>query len=446
MLHRASMKYYADHLMKRGYDVEYYEWQKGKNLAVVFEDFKLRGVQAIHYSDTTDFLLEKRLSRCCNRCNIRAIRYQSPGFIFSTVFLEDYFDRSGKYFQTDFYIHARKSLNLLMKNGKPIGDRWTYDTENRKPLPAGFQIIPVLKAQTNAFIEEAADYVQKNFTQNPGTTDDFGYPVTFSDATQCLEDFLNNRLKYFGPYQDAIHPQHTFLFHSVLSPALNTGMLQPDYILEKTSEHAQSGNIPLNSLEGFIRQLIGWREFIRAVYQREGVRQRTTNFFGHRQPLPKSFYTGTTGIKPVDCAIHRVVHSAYTHHIERLMVLGNFMLLCQIHPDQVYRWFMELFIDAYDWVMVPNVYGMSQYADGGLMSTKPYISSSNYILKMSPYPKEAWAEIWDGLYWRFLEINKEKFTANPRMRLMLQLCQRMPAHRKTKLYKQAEQFLEKLYE
>jgi len=190
---------------------------------------------------------------------------------------------------------------------------------------------------------------------------------------------------------------------------------------------------------------MGWREFIRLVYIHAGSRQRTTNAWNLKQSLPASFYTGTTGIVPFDQSIKRTLEFAYCHHIERLMVLGNFMLLCDIHPNQVYLWFMELFIDAYDWVMVPNVYGMSQHADGGLMTTKPYISGSSYILKMSDYAKGDWCEVWDALYWRFIDRERDFFSSNPRMRVMVGQLDRMGTkldhHRKV-----AGRFLEKLHQ
>lgn len=446
MLHRAGMKCYADYLQRKGFDTDYLDWQHCKPLNGVFKKLKALNVEAVHYADSTDYLLERRLSRYCARYNIKATRYETPNFIFSTSFISDYFNRTKRYFQTDFYIHARKSLNILVQKGKPMGNRWTFDTENRKSLPKTISIPLVYKPPQNDYVKQAAEYVEKTFPDNPGKTDDFGYAVTFGDAERCLDDFLKNRLHNFGPYQDAIDPQQAFLFHSVLTPALNIGLLQPDYVLERALEYALSHNIPLNSLEGFVRQLIGWREFIRSVYKREGTKQRTTNFFGHRQTMPKAFYQASSGILPVDTTISRVFDIAYAHHIERLMVLGNFMLLCEIHPDEVYRWFMELFIDAYDWVMVPNVYGMSQFADGGLMSTKPYISGSNYILKMSGYARGSWAEIWDGLYWRFLDKHSEKFAGNPRMYMMLELSRKMPKDKKKNLLTLAEKFLQKLYD
>ena len=251
-------------------------------------------------------------------------------------------------------------------------------------------------------------------------------------------------MKLFGDYEDAIAKNETTLFHSVLTPALNIGLLTPEQIIDETLKYHSQTEIPLNSLEGFIRQIIGWREFMRGVYEFEGVFERTNNHFNHTRKIPKSFYYGTTGIDPIDNTIRKVLKSGYCHHIERLMILGNFMLLCEFDPDEIYRWYMELFIDAYDWVMVPNVYGMTQYADGGLITTKPYISSSNYVLKMSDYKKGKWCEVWDALYWSFIHKNQYEFKSNQRMSFVVALLEKMNKDKLEKHLIAANKFFEKL--
>jgi deoxyribodipyrimidine photolyase-related protein len=189
---------------------------------------------------------------------------------------------------------------------------------------------------------------------------------------------------------------------------------------------------------------MGWREFIRGIYRDKGVAQRTRNYWGFKRKIPAGFYDGSTGILPVDETIKKVLKTGYCHHIERLMILGNFMLLCEFDPDEVYRWFMELFIDAYDWVMVPNIYGMSQFADGGLMATKPYISGSNYLMKMSDYPKGPWQEVWDALFWRFLDKQRAFFSANPRMGMLLKSYDGWDQEKRNKLQQKATEFLNTL--
>jgi deoxyribodipyrimidine photolyase-related protein len=217
------------------------------------------------------------------------------------------------------------------------------------------------------------------------------------------------------------------------------------YVINEIIKAFKERNIAINNIEGFIRQVIGWREFIQLIYQQSGSMQRTKNFWEFKNPMPKEFYTGETGILPVDDAIKKVLATGYNHHIERLMILGNFMLLCEIHPDAVYQWFMELYVDAYDWVMVPNIYGMSQFSDGGLMTTKPYISGSNYIIKMSDYKKGPWQKTWDGLFWRFLIKNADVFSKNPRWMMLIKSWGKMETRKKEEHLYEAENFLNKIH-
>ena len=259
-----------------------------------------------------------------------------------------------------------------------------------------------------------------------------------------MNDFIETRFDKFGIYEDAIVANEQALHHSVLSSSLNIGLLTPKQVVDKVILKANAYKIPVNSLEGFIRQIIGWREFIRVVYEREGRKQRTKNYWNFTRKIPASFWKGTTGIEPVDTVIKKVLQSAYTHHIERLMVLGNFMLLCEFDPDEVYKWFMEFFIDAYDWVMVSNVYGMSQFADGGIMSTKPYISSSNYLIKMSDFKKGEWQQTWDALFWRFMHVHRDFFESNPRIGMLLKTFDKMDKEKRINYLNTAQDFLSML--
>ena len=262
-----------------------------------------------------------------------------------------------------------------------------------------------------------------------------------SAAAQWLNDFLEERFVLFGDYEDAILKGENWLWHSVLTPMLNTGLLTPRQILECALEHAKRADVPMNALEGFIRQLIGWREFMRATYVDHGVEMRTTNHWGHVRSIPSSFYDGTTGIDPVDDVIGRVLQTGYCHHIERLMVLGGFMFLCEFDPDEIYKWFMEMFVDSYDWVMVPNVYAMSQHADGGLITTKPYFSGSSYIKKMSNHAKGDWTAIWDGLYWRWISNHVEELGKNPRWAMMCAMARKMDAQKMADHHQVADEYL-----
>jgi len=443
ILHRASMKAYADHLSRKGYSVHYVAHRE-HTLQSLLTELSEKGFKEIHCTDTVDYLLERRLMRFTKQSGTELIRYTSPNFLCTEEFISTYFAKKKRYFQTEFYIDLRKQHNILLDDDKPLGGSWTYDVLNRSKLPKGISPPPLLSLPANAFVTEAVDYVDHTFSANPGSASPFQYPVTAEGAERVLDDFLHHRFQHYGVYQDAIDAEQSALFHSLLTPALNIGLLTPQQILKKAEACFHKHDVPINSAEGFIRQVLGWREFIRAVYIREGVKERTTNYFKHTRKIPASFYTGTTGIDPVDKVIRRLLLTGYSNHIERLMVLGNIMLLCEFDPDEVHRWFMELYIDAYDWVMVPNVYGMSQYADGGLMATKPYISSSNYILKMSHYKKGDWCTVWDGLYWRFINKHQKQFSKNPRMSMMVKQLEKMDANRKKYLLAAADRFLKSL--
>ncbi len=445
VLHRASMRYYEGYLQNKGYTVHYIEATKSSSLENVIITLAKKDCKEIFYTDTTDYLLERRLARFSKRYSIKITKKDTENFLMTVHEFGAMLGKNKKYFMAPFYIQQRKKLNILIeKDGSPVGGQWSFDEDNRKKLPKNISIPAHPTYTENSFVKEAKIYAQQSFTQAYGSVDTFNYPVTHTQALEALHNFLYRRMQQFGEYEDAIAQEESILFHSVLTPALNIGLLTPKQIIDEVFTFHAKLNYPLNSLEGFVRQVIGWREFMRGVYACEGVRERKTNFFGFKRKIPQSFWTGETGIEPIDKTIKKVLQTGYCHHIERLMVLGNFMLLCEFDPDEVYRWFMELFIDAYDWVMVPNVYGMSQYADGGLITTKPYLSGSNYILKMSDYKKGEWCEIWDALYWRFLFTHQQKFKNNVRMSMMLNLLNKMDQTKLTQHLEKANAFLNQL--
>ncbi len=350
-----------------------------------------------------------------------------------------------KFFQTSFYKSERIKRNILInEKGKPEGGEWTYDIQNRKKYPKNQKPPSIIKIEGNSFVSESINYVNKYFSNNYGELSNIYYPTTFEESEIWLSDFLKNRFKYFGDYEDSILKDEILLNHSLLSPLINVGLLDINFVISQIINHHNDFEIPINSTEGLIRQIIGWREFIRGLYVSKGSYERKNNFWKFKRKIPSSFYDGSTGITPVDICIKKVLKYGYLHHIERLMIVGNFMLLCEFDPDEVYKWFMELFIDSYDWVMVPNVYGMSQFADGGLMSTKPYISSSNYLFKMSDFKKGEWVEIWDGLFWRFMDNHRSFFQKNPRLRMLINTFDKMDTEKKNKHLLIANNFLKSL--
>ena len=444
--HRASMKFFQTYLEKKGAKVIYIESETEladiRNFKSEIDKNKITEINVVA---PTDDWLERRLKKVCD--NIKLNILYSPQFINNKNDLAEFFNPEKKfYFQTAFYKQERIRLNILMTgDGKPEGEKWTFDAENRKKYPKNKNPPFIYFPETSAFWKEAITYTEENFKNNPGELSENPlYPITHQQSQDWLQQFFDYRFQDFGIYEDSIVEKEAFLNHSLLSPLLNSGLLKPIEVINQTLEFASKNKIPLNSLEGFIRQIIGWREFMHGMYLYKGGFSRTQNFFNFTRKIPKSFYDGTTGIPPIDETIKKVLKNAYCHHIERLMILGNFMLLCEFDPDEVYRWFMELFIDAYDWVMVPNIYGMSQFADGGTFATKPYLSGSNYIKKMSDYSSGDWDEIWDGLFWRFVDTQKEFFKTNPRVSMMYYSLQKMDETKKATHFKNAEDFLKTL--
>ncbi len=440
-LHRASLKAYQERLTGRGYPVHYLNFSADAKMAGLWDRLREDGVEVLSVADPVDHSLEQQLAKGAKTAGIKLRVIETPAFISSREEIRAHFKDKNHYHQTSFYIHQRKERGILLKGDKPLGGRWTFDVENRRKLPKNVDVPPPPSVTENDFHREARAYVTDKFADHPGQLDKCLYPATHEEAQVWLADFLENRLSLFGDYEDAISFKEPVIFHSVLSPLINIGLLTPQQVLEQTLAYAREHPVPLNSLEGFVRQVLGWREFVRSVYLLAGERQRATNFFNHTRPLPPGFYDATTGVLPLDTVISRVLATAYAHHIERLMVLGNFLFLCEVDPREAYRWFMDLFIDAYDWVMVPNVFGMSQFADGGLMMTKPYFSSSNYLRKMSDFPKGDWCGLWDALYWRFVQKNRDYLAKNPRLVPMLRYLDRLTPEKRRTLLKTAEDFL-----
>ncbi|MBI1344627.1 MAG: cryptochrome/photolyase family protein [Terrimonas sp.] len=445
--HRASMKSYEQLLQSRNIKVVYIDsFHELADIRKLIPHLKSKQVDSIAYIDTTDDWLEQRIRKTCEAHHVKADSHPSPLFLNSPADITRYFTGKKKMFQTDFYKYQRQTRKILLDpQQQPLGGKWTYDDENRLKYPKGQTPPRVDWIKPTAVFKEAAAYTEKYFPNNYGYLDkDFVYPTTHAESKKWLAAFFETRFSGFGAFEDAILDDENVLHHSVLTPMMNVGLLTPGLVLEAALSLTGKIDIPLNSLEGFIRQILGWREFIRAVYILKGGEERTKNFWGFTRKIPASFWEGSTGILPVDNTIKKVLATGYCHHIERLMVLGNFMLLCEFDPDEVYRWFMEMFIDAYDWVMVPNVYGMSQFADGGVMATKPYISGSNYLMKMSDYKKGDWQKIWDGLFWRFMHTHRDFFLQNPRLGMLVRSFDKMPAQKKAAHLGHAEQFLHSL--
>ncbi|MEM9910004.1 MAG: cryptochrome/photolyase family protein [Pseudomonadota bacterium] len=446
-LHRATMTRYAQTLRKAGHQVDYVEYSKDADAtAKLVKRLAEDGATTLIAADPVDHTVLKRLRKAVEQAGLSLSLCETPYFLNTAEDNAAWSAGRKKWFMAEYYKYQRRRLDILMEGDEPTGGQWSFDEDNRKKVPKRLlgEIPKIPPLNRDAVDIEARDWVNATFPEAYGHIDTLIYPTSHADAAVWLERFLADRFHLFGDYEDAIVEGESWLWHSVLTPALNVGLLTPRQVIDAALAHADRYDVPLNSVEGFVRQIIGWREFMRATYEDLGVAMRTGNHWGHTRPMPASFYDATTGIGPIDDVIGRVLQTGYCHHIERLMVLGGFMFLCEIDPNDVYRWFMEMFVDSYDWVMVPNTYAMSQHADGGLITTKPYFSGSNYIRKMSHWDKGGWAETWDGLYWRFIWTHRETLSSNPRWAMMCRTAERMSEQTMQSHLSRADAFLGRL--
>lgn len=426
VLHRACFYFYRDYLLNLRS-----QKKNNKNLRIShilidnFKTFTLDKNKKNYYIDVPDYLVDKRMKELDK--NITKIVEYHPSYIFSHNDFKEYLKENEKkkkkgYFHKQFYEWGRKRLNILMdEEGNPLGGTFSYDKYNRgKPPKDADEIpdLPKISSKDNQYISNAKKDIEKEFPNNYGNTDLY-IPVTFEGAQKWLVYFINNRLENFGLYQDAVLKSESFMYHSIISPLLNCGLLTPDLVINEIQEYYDNHfneNIEiLYSVEGFIRQILGWREWQRFIYFERFQESVSSNYYENTRKLSNHWYNGTLGVEPIDDTIKSAYKNAYLHHILRLMYMSNFMTLCRIHPDEMYYWFMSFSMDSYDWVMIQNVYGMGSFADGGMTTTKPYITTGSYIVRMSDYRNGNWAKLWEALYYIFIKDNLEKLVKFPRV-------------------------------
>ncbi len=445
VLFLSAMRSYADELRAAGYDVHYEHLDPAderpytRKLAAALDGSD--SGRLLHF-EIEDKPMEQRVLQFAADRGLDRTELPSPMFLVPRTDFADYVGAKSRLLMGDFYKRQRRRLGLLVDDdGAPTGGQWSFDADNRKKLPRTVEPPALPSAPWNAHVEDVAAIVKREFADHPGNADDFGWPTTRQQAEEWLDDFIAQRLAQFGPYEDAMTTRSPTVFHSVLSPCLNLGLLTPADVVERVVEHA--GDTPLQSVEGFVRQVIGWREFIRGVYREFSDEQERSNFWAHDRHLTGDWYDGTTGIPPLDDTIRTAQRLGWTHHIPRLMVAGNLMTLCEIEPAAAHRWFMEMYVDSSEWVMGPNVYGMALFSDGGIFATKPYICGSNYLRKMSDYPKGDWCDVVDGLYWRFIDKHRDFFASNPRLALMPRALDRLDHERRQRIFDLAGDFIER---
>jgi len=353
-----------------------------------------------------------------------------------------------------FYRDMRRKTGLLMEGEEPVGGRWNFDSENRKPAKADLFIPKPLRFDPDETTRDVLDLVARYFSKHFGDLDPFWFAVTRADAQKQLKHFLSTGLPHFGDFQDAMLRDEPFLYHSILSLYINVGLLDPLDVCRHAEREYTAGRAPLNAVEGFIRQIIGWREYVRGIYWLRMPEYAQSNFFGHKRPLPGFYWTGETDMTCLKSAIGQTKAEAYAHHIQRLMVTGNFALMAGLDPKAVHEWYLAVYADAFEWVELPNTIGMSQFADGGLLASKPYAASGNYLNRMSDYCGACHYDVkkrtgpgacpLNSLYWDFLDRNAEKLARNPRMAQMYATWRRFPPSEQTAIRKEARAFLDSL--
>lgn len=417
VMHRATMKKYKDHLKsKYNSNVTYLEFDD--NLDIIFKKEKV-----VYAHDPVDHMVTNDLKKRARKYDCELNIIESPLFLIPFAALKEYAGDKTSYFHHHFYKHFRKKYDILMKNDKPIGNQWSFDKDNRKSFPKSFKESVNIKTNKDKHVTDAIKYINKQFPDNPGSSDLY-MPITHAGAKRHFTQFLNKRFKLFGPYEDAVDTDIIVGTHSLLSPLLNIGLITPKFVLEKVLSVGKAKKIPIQSVEGFVRQLF-WREYCRLLYLFKRTELSKGNFFNNNNKLTKNWYDNSKqkiGIDIIDDLIQKTLKYGYLHHIERLMYIGNIMVLLEIEPKDVFKWFQSMFLDSYHVFMYPNVYGMSQHSSGPIMMRKPYFSSSNYIVKMSNYTKHKnkynkivngnkeleWFEFWDKLYYQFLRKHKNK--------------------------------------
>ncbi len=442
----AAMRAYRDELVELGYQVHYEQMdEKSQTFDKALESIIIsKKIQSAFFFEIEDKFFETRINRVFIKSKISLTVWQSPMFLTSRADFKSYLGNSKRPFMKTFYESQRRRLNILMDGNKPAGGSWSFDVENRCALPKNKTTPPVPDFIVTENIKRVSDLVNAKFKSHPGKCSDFWLPVDRNSARKWLAAFLKDRLHEFGPYEDAIPVHSEFVYHSVLTPFLNCGLLTPDEVVNEALKFSKKKEVPLASLEGFIRQIVGWREFIRGIYQNFSEKQEKENFWGHKNKLSPLWYQGNTGIPPLDETIRRVLKRGYAHHIERLMIVGSLMVLLEVDPIEAHRWFMELFLDSSDWVMGPNVYGMALFSDGGIFATKPYICGSNYLRKMGGYPKGDWCDGVDGLYWQFIKKHQGFFMKNPRLSMIARGSQKISTERWQVLNQAADQLRARL--
>ena len=440
-----AMRAFADQLKTQGHRVDYWTLDDEQNTQNLTENLRLlikkHNASHFEYQWPDEYRLDQQLKTFASQCGLPTTAVDTHHFMTSREELTDFFEGKKQLIMEFFYRNMRKKFNLLMQGGQPEGEQWNFDKNNRKKWKGEPSIPPPYLPKTSS-IQSLKAMLEAQGVKTIGRVDEnnFLFPFTRTEALAQLNYFCTHLLIHFGDYQDALHTDEVNLFHSRISFALNVKMLSPIEVVETVinyyREHTES--IELAQVEGFVRQIIGWREYMRGIYWREMPQYAEKNKLDNHNPLPAFYWTGKTKMNCLHHSITNSLDNAYAHHIQRLMITGNFALLAQVDPDAVDQWYLGIYADAIEWVQITNTRGMSQWADGGIVATKPYVSAAAYIDKMSNYcgqctynKKKRLGEDacpFNSLYWNFLDDKKQFFAKNNRMAMMLRLLEKIPPH------------------
>ena len=459
-----AMRHFRDTLREQGHTVRYVALNDDHNRGSIVDQVRYQLQQGDYthfaYQYPDEYRLDQALQELCEELDLETTAVDSAHFLASRHAVADQFAGKKQYLLETFYRRMRKEYDIMMEaDGEtPLTGRWNYDQENRKKLPKKQEIPEVLHFDRE--VGAIVDMLSEAGVQTIGRIDrdHFVWPVNREECLALLDHFVNKRLHLFGTYQDAMTERHYLLFHSKLSFAMNTKMLHPLEVVRAVLDHWQDhqSEIDIAQVEGFIRQIIGWREYMRGIYWAKMPEYAEKNFFDHQASLPEWYWTGDTKMRCLSHAINQSLDHAYAHHIQRLMITGNFALLLGVHPDEVDDWYLGIYMDAIEWVEITNTRGMSQFADGGIVGTKPYISSANYIHKMSHYCKDCHYDRklkygpkacpFNSLYWDFYDRHRDKLGNNPRVAMMYNVLKRMDGEERAKILEQAREYKDSVHD
>ena len=440
----SAMRHFAEELRGLGWQVDYVRLDDPGNTGSFTGEVRRAAVRLgpdrVRVTEPGEWRVLEAMRGWEAETGVRVEILEDDRFVCTHERFAEWADGRKQFRMEYFYREMRRDTGLLMEDGEPAGGQWNYDHDNRKPAGPDLFMPKRFRVEPDEITKEVLALVEARFGDHFGTLEPFGFPVTRQDALRALDAFIETSLARFGDFQDAMLAGEPLLYHSLLSPCINVGLLGPLEVCRRVEQAWRAGDVPINAAEGFIRQIIGWREYVRGIYWRHMPDYATRNAFGADKPLPDFYWTGETDMACLSAAITQTRDEAYAHHIQRLMVTGNFAMLAGVDPHAVHEWYLAVYVDAFEWVELPNTLGMSQFADGGLLGSKPYAASGNYINKMSDYcagcrydVKQKTGETacpFNPLYWDFLVRNESRLRGNPRMGQIYSTWDRMADDRK----------------